>query len=141
MFSTSNLWKSHCGKDCLLLFEGYFCLIAVCLRLLKTESDNALVSDLLRWLQKACILHERNRQMIMEDVSIVKQFKILVGNDDAEVVKNVCALFRYLILDDDIRVEFGKAHEHARTLAVETLTDVTKLLFSMSRFYFCCCSR
>lgn len=72
-----------------------------------------------------------NRQMIMEDSPTLKHLKTLVGHDESEVVKNVCALFRYLILDDDIRVEFGKAHEHARTLAVETLTDITKLLFSL----------
>ncbi|XP_062704902.1 armadillo repeat-containing protein 6 homolog [Aedes albopictus] len=98
-------------------------------RLLKNETDKTIVCDLLRWLQKACILHEMNRQMIMEDSPTLKHLKTLVGHDESEVVKNVCALFRYLILDDDIRVEFGKAHEHARTLAVETLTDITKLLF------------
>ena len=40
-------------------------------------------------------------------------------------------MFRYLILDDDIRVEFGKAHEHARTIAAEVLVDITTLLTSM----------
>ncbi|XP_058834960.1 armadillo repeat-containing protein 6 homolog [Topomyia yanbarensis] len=101
----------------------------VILRLLATESDTAIICDLLRWLQKACLLHESNRQMIMEDVRSVKQFKILLLHDAVEVIKNVCALFRFLVLDDDIRVEFGKAHEHARTLGMETITDVTKLLF------------
>lgn len=41
-------------------------------------------------------------------------------------------MFRYLILDDDIRVEFGKAHEHARTIAAEVLVEITTLLTSMS---------
>ncbi|XP_053687584.1 armadillo repeat-containing protein 6 homolog [Sabethes cyaneus] len=98
-------------------------------RLLKTETDIVVVCELLRWLQKACVLHEMNRQMIMDDQGCLKQFKILVDSDAAEIVKNVCTLFRFLILDDDIRVEFGKAHEHARTLATETLADITKLLF------------
>lgn len=39
-------------------------------------------------------------------------------------------LFRYLILDDDIRVEFGKAHDHARTIASTVLADLTGLLES-----------
>lgn len=100
-------------------------------RLLQSESgDNAVTCDLLRWLQKACILHEMNRQTIMDDGRVVKQFKRLIENSDSEVVKHACALFRFLILDDDIRVEFGKAHEHARTLANEMLPDITKLLFS-----------
>lgn len=104
--------------------------LEVVLRLLKSESeDRAVTCDLLRWLQKACILHEMNRQAIMDDGRTVKQFKILIEHNDPEVVKQVCATFRFLILDDDIRVEFGKAHEHARTLANEMLPDITKLLF------------
>ena len=100
-------------------------------RLLQSEpEDYAITCDLLRWLQKACILHEMNRQAIMDDGRAVKQFKILIEHSDPEVVKHACALFRFLILDDDIRVEFGKAHEHARTLATEMLPDITKLLFS-----------
>lgn len=98
-------------------------------RLLKSETEKAILCDLLRWLQKACILHEMNRQTIMDDAIILKQFKVLINHDDPEMIRSVCALFRYLILDDDIRVEFGKAHEHARTLATEMLTDITKLLF------------
>uniref|UniRef100_A0A1Q3F454 Armadillo repeat-containing protein 6 n=1 Tax=Culex tarsalis TaxID=7177 RepID=A0A1Q3F454_CULTA len=104
--------------------------LEVVLRLLQSESeDRAITCDLLRWLQKACILHEMNRQAIMDDGRVLKQFKILIEHSDSEVVKQVCALFRFLILDDDIRVEFGKAHEHARTLANEMLPDITKLLF------------
>ncbi|XP_058466628.1 armadillo repeat-containing protein 6 homolog [Malaya genurostris] len=103
--------------------------LQVILRFLVTESETTVLCDLLRWLQKACVLHETNRQMIMGDDRSVKQFKTLLQHDAADVIKNVCALFRFLVLDDDIRVEFGKAHEHARTLGTETVTDVTKLLF------------
>ncbi|XP_038121266.1 armadillo repeat-containing protein 6 homolog [Culex quinquefasciatus] len=107
--------------------------LEVALRLLQSESgDDAVTCDLLRWLQKACILHEMNRQTIMDDGRVVKQFKRLIENNDSEVVKHACALFRFLILDDDIRVEFGKAHEHARTLANEMLPDITKLLFKFN---------
>lgn len=45
-----------------------------------------------------------------------------------QVLKETCAVFRHLILDDDIRVEFSKAHEHARTIAAEVLTELTELL-------------
>lgn len=104
--------------------------LAVVLRLLHSERENPSVTcDLLRWLQKACILHEMNRQAIMDEGGAVKQFKVLIEHSDPEVVKHACALFRFVILDDDIRVEFGKAHEHARTLATEMLPDITKLLF------------
>lgn len=39
-------------------------------------------------------------------------------------------VFRYLILDDDVRVQFGKAHDHAKLIAVEVLVDLTQLLES-----------
>lgn len=38
------------------------------------------------------------------------------------------AVFRHLILDDDIRVEFSKAHDHARAIAADVLTELTELL-------------
>lgn len=50
--------------------------------------------------------------------------------DESFLLREVCCVFRYLVLDDDIRVEFGKAHEHARLIAAETLEDLTKLLDS-----------
>lgn len=45
-----------------------------------------------------------------------------------QVLRETCAVFRHLILDDDIRVEFSKAHDHARTIAAEVLTELTELL-------------
>lgn len=43
----------------------------------------------------------------------------------------MCTVFRYLVLDDDIRVDFGKAHDHARMIAAEVLVEITTLLTSM----------
>jgi armadillo repeat-containing protein 6 len=54
--------------------------------------------------------------------------KPLLARDEIEIIKNVCTCFRFLILDDDIRVEFGKAHEHARLIATECIVDMTYLL-------------
>lgn len=44
------------------------------------------------------------------------------------MLKETCAVFRHLILDDDIRVEFSKAHDHARAIAAEVLAELTQLL-------------
>lgn len=44
------------------------------------------------------------------------------------MLKETCSLFRYLILDDDVRIEFSKAHEHARTIAADCLIELTRLL-------------
>lgn len=49
------------------------------------------------------------------------------------VLRTVCAVLRALVLDDDVRVEFGKAHEHARIIAVDTLGLITDLLISKYR--------
>lgn len=32
------------------------------------------------------------------------------------------------MLDDDVRVEFGRAHEHAKVIANDTLSSITLLL-------------
>lgn len=37
-------------------------------------------------------------------------------------------MFRHLILDDDIRIEFSKAHDHARAIAADVLAELTELL-------------
>lgn len=47
------------------------------------------------------------------------------------MIRQLCTLFRCLILDDDIRVEFGKAHDHAKMIAVEVLASLTVLLKSI----------
>ncbi|XP_053675747.1 armadillo repeat-containing protein 6 homolog [Anopheles nili] len=102
--------------------------LAVALKHLKSATDPTVACDLLKWLQKACILHETNRQMIMEEALVIPTFKTYLSRQEPEVIRNLCALLRYLILDDDIRVEFGKAHEHARQLASASLADITQLL-------------
>ena len=44
------------------------------------------------------------------------------------LICEVCMVIRALVLDDDIRVEFGKAHDHAKLLADLYLTDLIQLL-------------
>lgn len=44
------------------------------------------------------------------------------------MIKDTCATFRHLILDDDFRVEISKAHDHARAIAEDVLADLTTLL-------------
>ncbi|XP_053665050.1 armadillo repeat-containing protein 6 homolog [Anopheles marshallii] len=102
--------------------------LAVALKTLKAAHDTKVACEAMKWLQKACILHEMNRQMIMEENQTIPSIKPFLARSEPDVIRNTCTLFRYLILDDDIRVEFGKAHEHARQLAGETLTEITQLL-------------
>uniref|UniRef100_A0A6B2EJQ8 Armadillo repeat-containing protein 6 n=1 Tax=Phlebotomus kandelakii TaxID=1109342 RepID=A0A6B2EJQ8_9DIPT len=100
----------------------------VALRLLQSETGESVNRECLKWLQKVCVLHEMNRQMIIEG-DAVKHLKVLLTARSPGTIRDLCTLFRNLVLDDDIRVEFGKAHEHARVIAESCLTDLTKLLY------------
>ncbi|KAH8272899.1 hypothetical protein KR018_008433 [Drosophila ironensis] len=102
--------------------------MAVVLKLLQLEQlheESTLLT--LQWLQKACIMHEMNRQNIMNTPAI-KLVKPLLAKDKARLVRELTAVFRFLVLDDDIRVEFGCAHEHARQIANEVLLPLVELL-------------
>lgn len=97
--------------------------------ILTTVDDNLTKKHCLKCMQRACLMHENNRQMIVE-ADMLTVLKPYLFCEESFLLKEVCCLFRYLVLDDDIRVEFGKAHEHARLIATETLEDITKLLNS-----------
>lgn len=100
----------------------------------------------LQHLKHAALLHELNRQNIM-NAGVLESLKPLIKTNNTEVskldgicywislhfvhlqvLKETCSLFRHLILDDDVRIEFSKAHEHARTIAAECLIELTHLL-------------
>ncbi|KAI8124718.1 putative armadillo repeat-containing protein 6 [Lucilia cuprina] len=103
--------------------------LALAKRLLDTYVDNDQVICLsLQWLQKCCVMHEMNRQNIIK-ANIIEHLKPFVSKDkSSKVLRDALTLCRYLVLDDDIRVEFGCAHEHARQLAAEFIVDLTNLL-------------
>lgn len=42
----------------------------------------------------------------------------------------VLGVLRSLVLDDDVRVEFGRAHDHAKAIASDALPLLTQLLSS-----------
>lgn len=80
-------------------------------------------------MQRACVMHENNRQLIV-GAGVVDIAKDLLKSDEMFLIKEVCGLFRMLVLDDDVRVEISKAHDHAREIASAALEDITKLLES-----------
>lgn len=56
---------------------------------------------------------------------------MLVREDvGAQEIKDACSVIRALVLDDDIRHEYGKAHEHATIMAKSALDVITGLLKS-----------
>ncbi|XP_065368304.1 armadillo repeat-containing protein 6 homolog [Calliphora vicina] len=97
-------------------------------RLLDSYVDNDQVACLtLQWLQKCCVMHEMNRQNIIQ-ANIKQHLKPFVCKEKPNVLREALTVCRYLVLDDDIRVEFGCAHEHARQLGAEFIVDLTNLL-------------
>ncbi|XP_072946459.1 armadillo repeat-containing protein 6 homolog [Epargyreus clarus] len=93
----------------------------------KTDNEDILISTL-KWLNMCCLKHELNRQRIFER-NIGDNFKIILkkkGNPTLLIVS--LQAIRKFALDDDIRVEFGKAHEHARELGVLLLETLAGLL-------------
>lgn len=85
----------------------------------------------LQLLQKASVMHEINRQNIMA-ANIVKYLKksieVSTKLEQIEIMRESLGLCRTLVLDDDIRVEFGCAHEHARQLASAFVVNLTEML-------------
>ncbi|XP_034111731.1 armadillo repeat-containing protein 6 homolog [Drosophila albomicans] len=102
--------------------------LSIVLKLLALQDQQLDVTCLtLQWLQKACVMHEMNRQNIISS-NLLKLTKALLRKDNPRVVREMTAVLRFLVLDDDIRVEFGCAHEHARQIANELLLELVQLL-------------
>ncbi|XP_011498450.1 PREDICTED: armadillo repeat-containing protein 6 homolog [Ceratosolen solmsi marchali] len=93
------------------------------------NNDSQTLHLVLKWIRECCIKHEMNRQQIF-NAGILNNLKLELSKKDANmsIVKEVCLVLRALTLDDDIRHEYGKAHEHATTIARQILHTLTKLL-------------
>lgn len=82
-------------------------------------------------IHRCCVRHEANRQQFVAlDIIPVMAGLLTKHRDHREVVKAACEVFSALTLDDDVRVAFGKSHEHAKAIviegnALETLLQLT----------------
>ena len=73
---------------------------------------------LLKCVNTSCQMSESNRQHLVENGLCENLMRIIVTHKHSELVLcQVCQLIRSLLLDDDMRVEFGKSHEHAKYIA------------------------
>lgn len=94
--------------------------------LLKAE-DSGVVTAGLDWLLVCCVKHEANRQSLMVQEGLLEEMAKLAEGDNRDHLIRVCRVWMAMVQDDDVRVPFGKAHEHARSLvehhsALETMT-------------------
>ncbi|NXS55752.1 ARMC6 protein, partial [Brachypteracias leptosomus] len=74
----------------------------------------------LRCLRHACLKHEQNRQdFVKGGVLPLLTGAIVQHGDSAEVVRAASTALRVMTFDDDIRVPFGHAHDHAKMIVLE----------------------
>ncbi|XP_045762398.1 armadillo repeat-containing protein 6 homolog [Maniola jurtina] len=91
------------------------------------ENESILISTL-QWISVCCIKHEINRQKLFDKNISNNLKKLLMRKRNKKLLSETLQVIRRFTLDDDIRVEFGKAHEHARDLGLNLLETLTKLL-------------
>jgi hypothetical protein len=115
-----------CGNPDLLDKQG----IEIIIRFLDNQKNVEIQKIVLEWATVCCIKHEQNRQDIFEMKILTRLKSLLCGCGSPIIVRKVCAVIRALVLDDDIRVHYGNAHEHARGLATEILDTLADLLKS-----------
>ncbi|CAG9766295.1 unnamed protein product [Ceutorhynchus assimilis] len=103
--------------------------VAFIINNLKVQPQDVEIQKLiLKWAKECCVMHEKNRQKIY-DSHIVDVIKNQLDDlTPVEIIRETLSVFRALVLDDDVRVEFGRAHEHARVIASETLCSIMNLL-------------
>ncbi|XP_019620441.1 PREDICTED: armadillo repeat-containing protein 6-like [Branchiostoma belcheri] len=88
--------------------------------LTKFPDDAPLQASTFKAIYATCLKHETNRQAYIEHGLLPCLMKALETHGaNADVVKSACTVVRVLTFDDDIRVPFGKAHEHAKMMVME----------------------
>lgn len=101
--------------------------VEIILQNLELNGDSEIMILCLKWARECCIYHEKNRQNLY-NADILSKLKVQLEEANKELIRHILSLFRALVLDDDVRVEFGKAHDHAKGIATETLHTLTSLL-------------
>ncbi|NXP69193.1 ARMC6 protein, partial [Chloropsis cyanopogon] len=74
----------------------------------------------IRCVRHACLKHEQNRQdLVKAGVLPLLAGAITQHGGSAEVVRTAASALRVMTFDDDIRVPFGHAHDHAKMIVLE----------------------
>lgn len=88
------------------IFDGKS--LEIIIKVLDTQKNKNIICDVLKWIQKACLLHEMNRQTIVNEDILLKHLKpLLTTRDEPEIIKNVCMTFRFLILDGELKISIN----------------------------------
>lgn len=81
-------------------------------------NNTRVIQLVLECISTSCQLCESNRQYFVENGLCENVMKLFEKHKTNNVILcDACQLIRSLLLDDDIRVAFGNAHEHAKFIA------------------------
>ncbi|XP_061879515.1 armadillo repeat-containing protein 6 isoform X1 [Entelurus aequoreus] len=86
----------------------------------KHRADEAVTQAAVCAVRHCCLKHEQNRQdLVKAGVLPLLTGAVKQHSGCAEVVKEASAALRVMTFDDDVRVTFGHAHEHAKSIVLE----------------------
>nr|XP_057923235.1 armadillo repeat-containing protein 6 [Doryrhamphus excisus] len=105
------------GQPDLLDADGQCFLLDI---LKKYRADSGVTRAALSTVRHCCLKHEQNRQdLVKAGVLPLMTDAVKQHIGCAEVVKEASAALRVMTFDDDVRVTFGHAHEHAKSIVLE----------------------
>ncbi|XP_027212248.2 armadillo repeat-containing protein 6 [Penaeus vannamei] len=84
------------------------------------NEESRVPEYLARWSTECCLKHEQNRQNMVTAGALGILVAFLQGQkSNSKAIRTTSRAIRAFTLDDDMRQEYGKAHEHARLLVEE----------------------
>ncbi|CAB1456701.1 unnamed protein product [Pleuronectes platessa] len=105
------------GQPDLLDAEGKKFLLDA---LKRYQADSSVTCVAICVVRHCCLKHEQNRQdLVKGGVLPLLTTAVTQHRGCAEVLKEASAALRVMTFDDDIRVTFGNAHEHAKSIVLE----------------------
>lgn len=105
------------GQPDLLDADGQQFLLNV---MKKYQGDPSVMRAAICTVRHCCLKHEQNRQdLVKGGVLPLVTGAITQHSRCADLVKEASAALRVMTFDDDVRVTFGHAHEHAKIIVLE----------------------
>ncbi|KAE8749529.1 hypothetical protein FOCC_FOCC003794 [Frankliniella occidentalis] len=96
--------------------------------IISTSKTVATLAAALQFMQTCCLKHEKNRQRFANKEIHDIISSLLAHPNCSDFLVEICDVIKALTLDDDIREQISRAHEHARLMAVKNLCTLCELL-------------
>ncbi|XP_046441545.1 armadillo repeat-containing protein 6-like [Daphnia pulex] len=125
-YQKNSALRDQCLKTMASLIQGYPDIVThdgieLLCTVLEEDSSLSTVTLVLNVFCHSCRMHENNRESFMANFKLAARIRKLLESpptrNQAEVVVKCCQLIRAVVSDDDVRVEFGRAHDYACMIA------------------------